>query len=269
MQIAIESSAVQATSFFAYLQLGNFGWRYSGRDLCRPRRSGTADVPRRIRSRTETLGTSWKKLAWYDQGLPGFPFEAVLIVSEGARRLDLLAREWRRKGLELGVLASTLAYWGRWQGNGTQAARILLLSVKSESPSGSRMPLGLDAERSKRLIALRFTKGRPSCIRSILEQLEGCLAIGIDIPSALLELSLARCLVRPERSLKTHRWNTSDIDEESCCNAGQNLKTHECFGRLVDLVDAGRSRADCPGTDHPGRRQPCARHSTPFAPRNL
>ena len=58
---------------------------------------------------TETLEKLVEKLVWYDKGLFEFPFEAVLIITERTRRLDVLSRELRRKGVSVTTLASTMA----------------------------------------------------------------------------------------------------------------------------------------------------------------
>ena len=57
---------------------------------------------------TETLEKLLQKLRWYDGGLADFPFEAVLILTERTRRLDILSRELRRKGVSVSALASTM-----------------------------------------------------------------------------------------------------------------------------------------------------------------
>src|SRR5258706_1189304 len=58
---------------------------------------------------TETLTKLLQKLRSYDRGLTGFPFEAVLIVTERTRRVELLSRDVRRASLSLSVLAANLA----------------------------------------------------------------------------------------------------------------------------------------------------------------
>src|SRR5438445_3079312 len=111
VRIAVETSSARVAWFFAYWQLGDLGWTYpvipdaifairgeEGRRRC---------LVEYDRS-TETLEKLLQKLRWYDKGLAAFPFEAVLIVTERTRRLDLLSRELRRKGLSVTVLASAL-----------------------------------------------------------------------------------------------------------------------------------------------------------------
>src|SRR3989449_1456599 len=111
VRIAVETSGVRVAWFFAYWQLGDVGWTYpvipdaifALRDEA-GRRTFLVEYDRS----TETLEKLLQKLRWYDKGLEGFPFEAVLILTERTRRLDLLSRELRRKGFSVTVLASAL-----------------------------------------------------------------------------------------------------------------------------------------------------------------
>jgi hypothetical protein len=57
---------------------------------------------------TETLSVLVAKICAYEHGFPGFPFEAVLIVTEGDRRMDGLTREIRKRGVSLRVVVGTL-----------------------------------------------------------------------------------------------------------------------------------------------------------------
>ena len=111
VRIAVETSGAGVAWFFAYWQLGDLGWTYpvipdaifAIRDE-EGRRTFLVEYDRS----TETLEKLLQKLRWYDKGLEGFPFEAVLILTERTRRLDLLSRELRRNGLSVTVLASAL-----------------------------------------------------------------------------------------------------------------------------------------------------------------
>src|SRR5712691_1862810 len=111
VRIAVEIGSQRVAWFFAYWQLADAGWTYpvipdavfALRDE-RGRRTFLVEYDRS----TETLERLLQKLEWYDKGLAGFPFEAVLILTERTRRLDLLSWELRRKSLSLTVLASTL-----------------------------------------------------------------------------------------------------------------------------------------------------------------
>lgn len=110
IRIAVETSAVRAAFFFGYFQLANLGWKcpvipdavFAVKDPAR--RTFLVEYDRG----TETLEKLLVKLQRYDGGLPGFPFEAVLIITERSRRLELLSRELRRKNLTIAALASTV-----------------------------------------------------------------------------------------------------------------------------------------------------------------
>src|SRR5206468_515390 len=111
IRIAVETSGMKVAYFFAYWQLANLGWAHAA----------IPDAVFAVRTpelqtflveydrSTETLDKLSRKLGSYDQGLADFPFEAVLILTERTRRLDLLSRELRRRNLSLRVFASTLA----------------------------------------------------------------------------------------------------------------------------------------------------------------
>ena len=47
---------------------------------------------------TETLATFTKKLHFYEQGLFGIRFRAVLVIADGSGRLETLARQLRKAG---------------------------------------------------------------------------------------------------------------------------------------------------------------------------
>jgi hypothetical protein len=110
IRIAVETSGMKIVYFFAYWQLANLGWAHS----VIPDAVFAVRTPE-LRTflveydrSTETLDKLFRKLGVYDQGLAEFPFEAVLILTERTRRLDLLGRELRRKNLSLPVLVSNL-----------------------------------------------------------------------------------------------------------------------------------------------------------------
>src|SRR5947208_10803615 len=110
IRIAVETSGMKVVYFFAYWQLANLGWAHP----VIPDAVFAVRTPElrtflvEFDRSTETLEMLFRKLGSYDQGLAEFPFEAVLILTERTRRLDLLGRELRRKNLSLPVLASTL-----------------------------------------------------------------------------------------------------------------------------------------------------------------
>ena len=111
VRIAVETTGARVAWFFAYWQLGDLGWTYpvipDAIFAIRGEAGRRTFLVEYDRS-TETLDKLLQKLRWYDKGLAGFPFEAVLILTERTRRLDLLSRELRRKPLSLAVLASTM-----------------------------------------------------------------------------------------------------------------------------------------------------------------
>src|SRR5258708_17572387 len=110
IRIAVETSAVQVAYFFAYWQLSDTGWSHG----VIPDAVFAVRAPERhtfvieYDRSTETLTKLLQKLRSYDSGLTGFPFEAVLIVTERTRRVELLSREVCRPNLSLAVLASNL-----------------------------------------------------------------------------------------------------------------------------------------------------------------
>ena len=110
IRIAVETSGIKIVYFFAYWQLASLGWAHP----VIPDAVFAVRTPElrtflvEFDRSTETLEMLFRKLGSYDQGLAEFPFEAVLILTERTRRLDLLGRELRRKNLSLPVLASTL-----------------------------------------------------------------------------------------------------------------------------------------------------------------
>ncbi len=110
VRIAVETNAARVAWFFAYWQLADLGWSYGVIPdavfavRTPERRTFLSEYDRG----TETLEKLIRKLRWYDRGLEGFPFEAVLVITQRARRLDLLSRELQRGNLSLTVLASGL-----------------------------------------------------------------------------------------------------------------------------------------------------------------
>jgi hypothetical protein len=111
VRMAVERNAVPVSYFFAYWQLADLGWGYpvipdavfAVREDGR-RRTFIVEYDRG----TETLPKVLEKLQSYDRGLEGFPFEAALVFTEGARQVELLAQELRRKGVLSAVLASSI-----------------------------------------------------------------------------------------------------------------------------------------------------------------
>jgi Replication-relaxation len=111
IRIAVETAVVRVAYFFAYWQLANLGWIHS----VIPDAIFAIRLPERRRFAveydrlTEGLEVLVSKLASYSDGIPGFSLESVLIVTERDRRLDLLAREMRKRQVAVRVFATTLA----------------------------------------------------------------------------------------------------------------------------------------------------------------
>ncbi len=111
LRVAVEASGMSVSWFFGYWELSDLGWTHpvipDGVFAVRAseRRCFVLEYDRS----TETMEKLVHKLRSYDRGLPGFPFEAVVIVAERTRQLDLLSREMRREGLTVVLLASTAA----------------------------------------------------------------------------------------------------------------------------------------------------------------
>lgn len=111
LRVAVEASRMDVAWFFGYWELSDLGWTHPVIPdavfavRVRERRCFVLEYDRG----TETIEKLVHKLRSYDRGLPGFPFEAVVIVAARTRQLDLLSREMRRDGLTVALLASTAA----------------------------------------------------------------------------------------------------------------------------------------------------------------
>ncbi len=109
IRIGVERASVPVGFFFAYWQLADLGWKFpvipdAVFAVHAPeRRAFVAEYDRG----TETLDKLMGKLRRYAEGLEGFPFEAVVIVTAEGRRLDLLSREMRGKEVSVPVLVAT------------------------------------------------------------------------------------------------------------------------------------------------------------------
>src|SRR4029077_13891659 len=110
IRIAVETGTVPVAYFFAHWQVGGLGWPHplipdALFGLRAPHRRNFAVEYDRG---TESLRILVAKLRTYQEGLPGFSLEAVVIVTERDRRLDALGREIRKRGGLLSVLYGTL-----------------------------------------------------------------------------------------------------------------------------------------------------------------
>jgi hypothetical protein len=111
IRLAVEMSSVPVAYFFAHWQFASMGWRqpvipdavFAVR--ASHRRSFAVEFDRA----TEGVAVLVAKLRAYEAGLPDFPFEAILIVTEGDGRTDSLGREVRKHSLRLPVLVGSLA----------------------------------------------------------------------------------------------------------------------------------------------------------------
>jgi hypothetical protein len=110
VRIAVERGPMQVAYFFSYWQLADLGWKHpvipdAVFAIRNPeRRTFVIEYDRG----TETLGKLLEKLRLYDAGLGGFPFDAVVILIERTRRLELLREGVRRANLSLLVLTAAL-----------------------------------------------------------------------------------------------------------------------------------------------------------------
>jgi len=107
IRISVETGTVSIPFFFAHWQLSNLGWKhavipdaiFAVKDPLR--RTFLVEYDRG----TEPLGILLKKLGAYEE-LTGFPFEAVLIVTEQIRQRDLFSRKVRDGNLVVPVFMS-------------------------------------------------------------------------------------------------------------------------------------------------------------------
>jgi Replication-relaxation len=109
IRVGVEQATVPVGFFFAYWQLADLGWRYP----VIPDAVFAVHAPERrvfiteYDRGTETLEKLVGKLRRYAEGLEGFPFEAVLIVTAERRRHDLLSRDMRTKAVSVPVLVAS------------------------------------------------------------------------------------------------------------------------------------------------------------------
>ncbi len=111
IRIALETGSRPLAYFFAYWQLASLGWTFP----VIPDAVFAIKSPDRQRflveydRGTEPLKSLVEKLRLYNDGIPGFAVDAVLLVLEENRRLDHLRRELRKEGIQLPCLAASLA----------------------------------------------------------------------------------------------------------------------------------------------------------------
>jgi len=111
IRIAVETATIPVAYFFAHWQIGGLGWPHpvipdAVFGLLAPhRRNFVVEYDRA----TESSSVLVAKLCAYHEGLPGFPIEAVVIVTERDRRMESLRREIRKRDLSVRVLMAPLA----------------------------------------------------------------------------------------------------------------------------------------------------------------
>jgi hypothetical protein len=111
IRIAVETGTVPVAYFFAHWQLANVGWTHAviPDAILGVRAPGLRNFAVEYDRATEGLSVLVTKLQTYQEGLPGFSFEAVVIITERDRRMDSLSREIRKHNFSLPVLTATLA----------------------------------------------------------------------------------------------------------------------------------------------------------------
>jgi hypothetical protein len=111
IRIAVEIGTVPVAYFLAHWQFASMGWTHPVIPdavfavRLPDRRNFVVEYDRA----TETVPVLVSKLRAYQEGLPGFPFEAVVIITERDRRMDVFGREIRKRNISLPVLTATLA----------------------------------------------------------------------------------------------------------------------------------------------------------------
>jgi hypothetical protein len=111
VRIAVETGTLPVAYFFASWQFAPAGWRHPAIPdaVFALRTPALCRFVVEFDRATEGLSVLVGKLRQYKEGLPGFPFEAVMLVTERDRRLNNLARETGNGGTRLRVLVGTIA----------------------------------------------------------------------------------------------------------------------------------------------------------------
>lgn len=111
IRIAVEIGTVPVAYFFAHWEIAGSGWMHpvipdAVFGFRSPnRRNFAVEFDRG----TESLGVLATKLRTYQEGLPGFALEAVVVVMDRDTRLKAVSREIQKRGLSLRVLLCALA----------------------------------------------------------------------------------------------------------------------------------------------------------------
>jgi protein involved in plasmid replication-relaxation len=111
VRMAVETGIVPVAYFFANWQFVPIGWQHPviPDAVFALRTPALRTFVVEFDRATEGLGVLVAKLRAYQEGLPGFSFAAVLIVTERERALDGLKREAGKQNISLRVLVGTLA----------------------------------------------------------------------------------------------------------------------------------------------------------------
>jgi hypothetical protein len=111
IRISVETGTVPVAYFLAHWQFASMGWTHpvipdAVFALRFPdRRNFVVEYDRA----TESVPVLVSKLRAYQEGFPGFPFDAVVIITERDRRMDVLGRDLRKRNISVPVLIATLA----------------------------------------------------------------------------------------------------------------------------------------------------------------
>ncbi len=100
IRVAVETSNLRVAYFFASWEVQSLGWLHPlvPDAVLGLRLSGRQTFFLEYDRGTETLATVTKKLRFYEEGLSGIRFRAVLVIAESSSRLETLARQLRKAG---------------------------------------------------------------------------------------------------------------------------------------------------------------------------
>jgi Replication-relaxation len=110
IRIAVETGTVPVAYFFAYWQIGALGWPHAviPDAVFGLRAPGRRNFAVEYDRGTESLAVLVAKFGTYQDGLPGFSLEAVVLVTERERRMEALERELRKRGNAIRVLVGAV-----------------------------------------------------------------------------------------------------------------------------------------------------------------
>lgn len=110
IRVQIESGKVPVKFFFAAWELASVGWKYPviPDAVFRIELEGTLTFLVEYDRGTEALDIFAKKLRVYQEHLYGFPFDSVLIIGEGSRRIKNISFRLRRRLITPGKFFGSL-----------------------------------------------------------------------------------------------------------------------------------------------------------------